>query len=504
MRVAVKKISNVLLIFRVPLLVAFGIVGYLIFQYLLKLTTLSTAVIISTIFIGSLRLLKDTATALVRRNFALDYIALLAITVGVLTQQYLVAAVIVLMLAGGNTLEEYGMRQAQASLTALTERIPSSVHLWEQAEIGRSVDIGSVAIGEEIVIRKGEVVALDGILQSKTGLTDESSLTGEPYMIDKVAGDQIRSGTVNVGNIMIVKVTKTDEHSTYRKIIDMVKAAQKEKAPLIRLADRYSAIFTLVALVFSAVAYFLTHDFTRVLAVLVIATPCPLILATPIALMGGMNAAAKKRIIMKKISSIEVLSRVNTIIFDKTGTITLGKPVISKVSVKNAAYSLTKIYSIAAAIERNSLHPLAKAIVTGAKQHQAPVFHPTHVTETIGMGISAQIYGKKYKLAKVKDFSGMAIALTHEDQQLAVFEFEDQIKSKSKTTLKKLEQLGLQLLIFTGDKKEAADKIVAQLVRISGYMRNVHRKIKKTELQPSKLPAELLQWLETGLMMLPH
>jgi heavy metal translocating P-type ATPase len=457
-----KKIINILTIFKVPFLVALSIAAYLILYYQLHLVFLARTLILIAIFVGSLDLVKDTLSSLLKKQFALDYIALLAITVALLTQQYLVAAVIVLMLSGGNTLEDYGMMMAKKSLTALTDRIPSEVVLYENGKPGEKMKIENVQVGQEIVVRKGEVIPLDGLLQSEAAYVDESSLTGEPYMMDRSKGDKIRSGTINAGNPIVIKVTNADKDSTYRKIVEMVKQAQDEKAPLIRLADRYSAIFTIITFTISAVAYLISHDFTRVLAVLVIATPCPLILATPIALMGGMNSSAKKRIIVKRLSSLEVLARVKTMIFDKTGTLTLGRPTVSDLRISDTSYTVDQIYAIAEAIERHSLHPLAKAIVAKAKQEKITPVSASDIEEKMGVGISGKVNNHTFTLSKVPG-QGMAIQLLEGKKHIATFHFQDEIKKGSQKILDELKKIGLDILIFTGDKKEAAEQVVQKL-----------------------------------------
>lgn len=460
---AFKQIREYIITFKLPLLVLLTIIISVILNLGLHFPQLANLILLAIVILGSFNLFKTNIVALFHGKYALDYIALLAILVGVFSGQYLVAAVIVLMLSGGETLEEYGTNQAKQSLSALIDRIPNNVTLWENNTVGQTIRIDQVKIGHKIMIRKGEVVPLDGTLISKAGLIDESSLTGEPYIADKLQGDIVRSGTINAGETLVINVTKVEKDSTYRKIIDMVQAAQLEKAPLIRLADKYSTIFTIITLVISAAAYLLSHDFTRVLAVLVIATPCPLILATPIALMGGMNASAKRRIIMKKLSSIEVLSRIDTIIFDKTGTITLGKPLVKNVTILDPAYSEEQVYTIADAIERNSLHPLAKAITKIVKNKHYPTKHAKNVTEIIGSGITGEVDGKIFEIAKVPDVTEMAVQLTHMQKQIAVFVFEDTLKENSKAIIKHLKKLGVALYIYSGDKQEAVERILQQL-----------------------------------------
>lgn len=446
--------------FTIPLVILFGIIIYLVLNFF-HLTRFAEIIAVLATVLGAYRLFIETFQSIIKKQFALDYIAILAILVSLFTKEYLVAAIIALMLSSGRTLEDYGVAQAKKSLTKLMERIPNEVFLWKSGKIGEKVKIDKVQIGEEILIRKGEVIGLDGVLASKDGLTDESSLTGEPYTIEKIEGDQIRSGTINIGNPIVVRVTKTQENSTYKKIVDMVKAAQEEKSSMIRMADRYSGIFTIITVLIAGFAYFYSgFDLTRALAVLVIATPCPLIIATPIALLGGVNSASKKHIIVKKLASLEVLSKAKTLIFDKTGTITLGRPKVTEFETKEDKKMLL---GIAEAIERNSLHPLAKAIVSFAKENKAPVLHAQKVEEKIGVGIIGEIKGEKYTLSKLVGKDGMAIGVFKNNKDIATFRFADEIKEESKNIIRNLKREGFELFIFTGDKREAAEKVVKDL-----------------------------------------
>src|SRR3989338_2853696 len=449
--------------FRIPLVVLIGILFYLVLKFS-EQTFWANILIISVTILGSYQLFWKTIQDLIKKRFALDYIAILAISGSLYTQQYLVAGILALMITSGRTLEDYAVSQAKKSLTGLIDRIPSEVLLWEKNKVGTKVKIKDVSIGQEIFIRKGEVIPLDGTLVSKVGQTDESSLTGEPYFIDKIEGDVIRSGTVNIGNPIVIKVTKTEGNSTYSKIIELVKKAQEEQSPFVRLADRYSVFFTLITLGIAAFAYIASNfDLTRVLSVLAIATPCPLILATPVALLGGVNSAAKRRIIIKKLASLESLAKADTIVFDKTGTITLGRPKLTEVALQTKSFTIKQILGIAESLERNSLHPLAKAVVAKAREENAPVMHAQDVAEVIGQGISGVVGKEKFTLSKVKNDVGMTIELTSKGQALALFKFEDELKTDTRESFEKLKSFGLDLKIFTGDKQQAAQKIVEQL-----------------------------------------
>src|SRR5579883_827368 len=230
--------------FQIPLLVLAGIIVYGITTYT-QFTMLNWLVIAITIVLGSFQLIQETIDDVVHRRFALDYIAILAILVSVITQSYLVAMVIALMLSSGRTLEEYGAKKAHQSLGQLADRIPHDVLLEKNgSEIKEPIE--NIKVGQTIIVRKGEVIPLDGMLETETATLDESSLTGESFPVDRISGDMLRSGTINIGNVIRIEVTREEKNSTYKKIIAMVEQAEKEKAPMVGLADRYSIVFTII------------------------------------------------------------------------------------------------------------------------------------------------------------------------------------------------------------------------------------------------------------------
>lgn len=458
-----KRILTLINAFRLPIIVLISLIAYL----LLKFSNIgSIAVIIAflSIILGSYPLLKESYEDIKVKNFSLDYIAILAIVVALITQEFLVGIVIALMLSTGRKLEEYGASSAKRTLTELASRIPHDI-LKEIGKQTKNAPVSDIKVGETIVVRKGEVIPLDGILLSESGVVDESSLTGESFPVDKIDGDIIRSGTINLSSPLRIKVTSDQESSSYTKIVNIVAKAQKEKAPLVRLADRYSLYFTLITFIIAAFAFLKFGTLEAILAVLVVATPCPLILATPIALIGGMNKSAKKRVIVKKLASLEVLSRVNTIIFDKTGTLTLGKPHVSKFEVLEKGYEKEKLLSISSAIERNSLHPLAKAIVSYSDGQKNKGVHATQIREIIGSGIEGKINEKKYSLTKISDVesSDMVIGLFEENRLLATFTLEDEVKQNTRNIIEDLKKKGILMLIFTGDRYSVTKNLVDKL-----------------------------------------
>lgn len=456
-------------LFVVPLLIVLGILLYFMLNYIWY-DQVAKYIIILTICIGSWQLVKDTYDSLTRGEFALDYIAILAILVGIISGQYIVAAIIVLMMAGGNTLEKYGVDKAKEALTWLVDRIPNEVTTVDKSGNYSNLDRWSVEIWSQILVRKWEVIPLDGILLSEFASVDESSLTGESYPQDHSKGNIIQSWTVNLSDPIILQVSKKDQDSTYNKIIQLVSSAQENKSPFIRLADKYSVVFTIATLLIAWFAYRLHADINYVLAVLVIATPCPLILATPIALMWWVNSAARKLIIVKNLTAIEAMSRVDSLMFDKTGTLTLGKPQVTNMDIYNVLENgdnlilwSSEIIAIAASIENNSTHPLAKAIVNYALQKQIKSVYTSNIKEIIWRGISGEYEWHIYILGKLEQDAGMSIGMRCDDVLIAKFVLEDVIKSDSADVVRDLIKNGLSVSMYTGDHEQAALDIQNQI-----------------------------------------
>jgi len=445
--------------FFVPISVFLTLALGLILKFGFGLDGISDILFVFGIILGSVEVVRETVIYIMHKNFAIDYIAILAIIVSLISKQYIVGSVIVLMISGGGALEKYAQAKARSSLTALTNRIPHEVLLYGdgRGDGDKKVGIATVEIGQKIFVRKGEVIPLDGILLSDYSQIDESSLTGEAYLVDKMKGDKIRSGTVNLGNSIIVSVTKEDKNSTYRQIINMVKKAQEEKSPMIRLAHRYNLSFTVLTLIIATFAFIYWKDFNYVLAVLVIATPCPLLLATPIALIGGMSANARKKIIVKNLASIEVLSKANTLVFDKTGTITLGKPLLKHINIISKGYNKSKVLSIAEAIERNSLHPVAHSIIKEARKERVQGLIAKEVVEKAGSQISGTVGGKRFTMLRGND-NKEDVHLMDGRKLIAEFIFEDVPKADARLIIDKLGRQGMDVHVFTGDKREAADR----------------------------------------------
>jgi len=286
------------------------------------------------VLLGGIPLLWETVQQFLRKEFSVDVIAILAITGSPLLGEYLAGAIVVLMLSGGEALEAYALRRARSSLSALAERAPRTAHIWRGDELV-SIPADLVEVGAEVVVKPGELIPVDGVVTSGASSLSEADLTGEPVPVRKTPGMLVLSGSVNLEGVLQMRASKRSEESKYAQIVRLVAEAQAHKAPIHRLADRYSIGFTIATVGLAALAWALSGDNVYALAVLVVATPCPLILATPIAIMSGIDLAARNGIIAKSGAAIEQLGEVDIAVFDKTGTLTLGIPKVTAVVLAN-------------------------------------------------------------------------------------------------------------------------------------------------------------------------
>jgi heavy metal translocating P-type ATPase len=411
-------------------------------------------------------------------TYGIDILALTAIITSVILRQYWAAIVIVLMLTGGEALEDYAEHRSKKELDALLARAPQKAHVYRGKKL---VDIlaAQVRAGDRILIKPGEVVPVDAMITEGSGSFDESSLTGESIPESKEAGAMILSGSVSIDGAVTAKATADAAHSQYQQIVKLVRSASQSKAPFVRLADRYSIPFTILAFLIAGTVWYVSGDAIRFLEVIVVATPCPLILAAPIAIISGMSRAAKQGIIVRTGSALERLAHVQTIAFDKTGTLTLGKPKVAKV-VTYEGFTGKDVLGFASALETSSQHILAHAINEAALAQKVKVPKARHVRETAGQGLNAVIGGKKLYVGRLsylqkhgiglpKKFDTAVVQQTAtyvgiEDKLAGVITFSDEIRPESKGTLKKLRGLGIKhIVMVTGDNKRTAQAVAKEL-----------------------------------------
>jgi heavy metal translocating P-type ATPase len=426
----------------------------------------------------TLPLLKGMWEDLRSGTYGIDILAITAIVTSVVLGQGWAAIVIVLMLTGGEALEDYADRRARNELTDLLTRAPQTAHVIKSR--GKTVDVpaSQVNASDKLIIKSGEVVPVDAVILEGSASFDESSLTGESLPQTKDVGEQILSGSINLDGAVTVKALHSAADSQYEQIIKLVKNASNSQAPFVRLADRYAVPFTAISFAIAGSVWAISGHAIRFLEVIVVATPCPLILAAPIAIISGMSRAAKSGIIIKNGSALERLAQAQTFAFDKTGTLTEGEPKVSEITAYNK-HTKDEVLAAAASIEQNSSHILARAILAKAIEDKISVAKSKHAREIPGQGLSATYQGHiviagRLKLMQaegvnmpakfplVQSQTAMYIAISGE--LAGVITFEDAIRPESKNTLERIKKLGIKhLLMVTGDNQAAADTIAKKL-----------------------------------------
>jgi len=338
-------------------------------------------------------LLVGVGRSLLRRDVGVDAIALVAMAGALGLHEYLAGAVIALMLGGGNALEEAANRRARRELTALVARAPRTALLLH-GDRPEEVPVGEVRVGDRVLVRPGDVVPVDGTVESDEAIVDESALTGEPLPATVRREGQVLSGTTNAGSAFELRAVRPASESAYAALVRLVERAESERAPFVRVADRYAAVFLPVTTAVAAVAWLVSGDAVRALAVFVVATPCPLILAAPIAFVSGISRCANAGVVVKGAATVERLGAARSVLLDKTGTVTLGSPVLEEV-VPLDGLDADETLRLAASVDRLSSHPLARAIAAGAAARGIELENPERVTEGFGRGVAGSVGSRR-------------------------------------------------------------------------------------------------------------
>ena len=465
----------------VPSLVGAGLAGAGI-ATLVGAPGAASGTLLVTLLVGSVPLVLEIAEAIRRRHFGVDLIAIVAIASSLALGQYLAGTVILLMLSGGEALEDYALRRARRELTDLLARVPSVAHLRENGGL-RDVPVESIAPGDSIAIKPGETIPVDGEVTDGAAMVDESALTGEPLPVSKKRGAPMMSGSVCKDALLTVRALRPSAESRYAQIVRLVREAEERKAPFVRLADRYSVWFTSLTFLLALLAWFLSRDPLRLLAVLVVATPCPLILATPIAFAAGISRAAKRGIIVRNGGALEKLGEARSFVFDKTGTLTLGVPAVTAI----AAYRLTEneVLALAASLDQYSAHVLGRSLVAEAQARRLPIAAPEGFSEQFGEGASGRLQGRRYVLGRLSFLQSQGIAVSASDIEKhdqarsegriivylgderaligAVF-FSDTVRANVRDLFRSLRALSIRkVLMLTGDKRPTALRIAQEI-----------------------------------------
>ena len=424
--------------------------------------------------------------SILKGHWGVDVLAVTAIIATVLVGEYWASIIIVLMFTGGEALEDYAERRAKQELTALLDKSPQIAHREVYSSAGaergalfatEDCPVGDLNVGDVVVVKPGELIPVDGTLLSPEATLDESSLTGESIPVERVTGEALISGAVNGAVAIRMEVTARAEDSQYQRIVQLVTEASESKAPFIRMADRYAIPFTIAAYVLAITAWVLSGNPTRFAEVLVVATPCPLIIAAPVAFIAGMSRAARHGIIVKNGGTLEKLARIKTVAFDKTGTLTHGQPVLSTV-ITAAGVDENELIRLAAIAEQYSAHTLAHSIVEGARARNITIAPCDNVKETTASGLTATIDGRTVVVGKysfIAEHDPHAVRAEIAAGELAVYVaidgkfagallLRDELRSDAPDTLQWLSTLGIKhTLMLTGDGKVTAQHVADSL-----------------------------------------
>ncbi len=400
-----------------------------------------------TLIIGGAQVVYHTTRGMLHGRFAADIVAMLAIITAILTDEAFAGVIIVLMQTGGEALDDYGFRKASSTLNALLSRAPRIAYRKKGNAI-EEIDVDAVDVGDTLVVRPGDLIPVDGSVIDTQAEVDESALTGEPLPRTKAMGETLLSGSVNVGQAFEMRADKVSGESQYSKIVGLVREAQEEKPPIQRLADKYAVWFTPVTLAMAGLGWVITQDIATVLAVLVVATPCPLILATPLAVISGINRAAKESIIVKSGAAIEQIGKGRVVIFDKTGTITYGTPVVERVVSLDGEED--EILRKAASVEQFSSHPVAAALAREGVEKFGKLQVPTNFKELPGQGVEADLDGEHLVIGS---------------QRFCEMRTDGEFESRSAEVLKQLRMEGRLVSFIAIDGKPAGAVVFNDQIR---------------------------------------
>ena len=470
---------------RYPLVGATILIGLIVLvTALLGYTTI--AQVLATIYVGGVVLwtVVDMIRDMMAGNFGLDVLAVMAMVATLAVGEYGASIIIVLMLTGGEALEDYASNRAKSALTALLEQAPQTAHRFssrqgDKDEAIEDVPAAQVRVGDHLLVRPGEVVPVDAKLLSKRGSFDESAITGESLPVSIRAGGEVPSGSLNGDEAVRLEALRTTENSQYQQIVALVADAEKQKAPVVRIADRFAVPFTALALIIAGTAWFISGDAVRFAEVLVLATPCPLLIAAPVAFMGGLSRSAKNGVIFKGGAVIESLSNIRSAAFDKTGTITGGRPEVVRVDAY-PGFDESEVLKLAASAEQYSAHVLAVGIVAAAKGRGLGLLAAETAEETAGSGVSATfgqrrvvIGSRHFVLGTDPSYSiedgvklepgEVASYMTINGEPAGVIVLADQMRPDAPALVAYLRDQGVETIeMLTGDGESTAREIGAQ------------------------------------------
>jgi heavy metal translocating P-type ATPase len=456
-----------------------AIAWHLIARYGLHASTQSVNLpLLAVLIVGGAPFVLKLLFGMCQLEFGADLLAGISIVVSLILGEYLAGTVILLMLSGGTALEKYAMKRASAVLGALAKRMPQTAHRKTSSAM-EDIALDAVRLGDLLIVLPHESCPVDGAVVEGHSSMDESYLTGEPYQISKIPGSEVLSGAVNGETALTIEVDKLPVDSRYAKIVHVMEEAELNRPEMRRIADRLGAWYTLVALAVAALAWLLSNDPTRFLSVLVIATPCPLLLAIPVAIIGAVSIAASRGIIVKDPSMLERVSSCRTMIFDKTGTLTYGKPALTEV-LSAPDLDRKQVLRWAASVEQYSRHPLAAAILETARTEKVDLAEVAEVAEKPGSGLNGlvgkdriQVTGRKIALSLSPEMAaalppviaGMESILLVNGKYAATFRFRDTPRKESRSFIDHLSpKHGVnRVMLVSGDREGEVRYLAGQV-----------------------------------------
>ena len=427
------------------------------------LVTIAGAILAISMFIEMIKTLRSG-------RYGVDLLAIIAIISTLVIGQYWASLIIIVMLVGGESLEDYAVHRASRELHKLLENSPTFAH----KKVGDSYEdtpIDAIEIDDVFLVKASEVVPIDGVVLEGDSWFDESSLTGESEPVTKAIGDDVLSGSINGETAVLIQASKKASDSQYQKIVQLVKESEATPAQFVRLADRYAVPFTIVSLLIAGAAWLISGDMTRFVEVLVVASPCPLILAAPIAFVGGMSRSSRNGLLVKNGTTIEKLSLAKTVAFDKTGTLTTGILQVKSITPEKTEHSEDDLLQIAAALEIGSNHILAKSLVKLATEKDLALLAVADLRESTGLGLSGVIDNKTYRIGRAnfanaedEKVNGTAVFISEDDVFIGKILFEDKIRPESQHVIERLKAQDVQhILMLTGDNQKTAELVAGEL-----------------------------------------
>lgn len=440
--------------------------------------TLAHLPLLVVLALGGLPLIGEIILKLFRRDFGADSLAGLAIITAVILNEYLAGSLVVLMLSSGAALENYAVRKASSVLEELAKRMPSVAHRKSANEF-IEIAIEQIVIGDNLLVFPHEICPVDGTVLEGSGTMDESYLTGEPYLMSKTLGSGVMSGAINGNSALTIRADKLPIDSRYAKIMEVMRSSEQYRPSIRRLGDQLGAFYTPLAIMMALTAWLISGDVMRFLAVLVVATPCPLLIGIPVAIISSISLAARREIIIKNPAVLETIGTCRTAIFDKTGTLTYGRPSLTAL-VPGKNQDKDRVLALIASLERYSKHPLAAAIIKAAEKNGLKIFKVTNISELPGKGLTGNVEGEQIRITSRKHFTdansadakelppltgGLECVALINERYAATLQFRDEVRADSSSFINHLQPQHLfeRMLLVSGDRESEVRYLAEQV-----------------------------------------